>query len=244
MFRSPVFTFSCFFSLLLLATLSVAAPPVPFSSNFDARYKGFKALATISLVQVNETEFHADTTIRIRLFGANISTIKETSDFDWLNDGPRPQFYEYKHTGIGARYRNASFDWQQDLAIATIENASNELSLSGNTLDELSMYTLIKHELSQGKTDIYFDVIDKDIVEEYHYRLVGEEILSLKSGEFEALMVERVRDNSERLTQLWFAKNQSMLMLKLYQRDPDGDEFEITMRDAQINGLDVTPDNL
>tara|TARA_R110000824_G_scaffold288508_2_gene476524 strand:- start:95598 stop:96332 length:735 start_codon:yes stop_codon:yes gene_type:complete len=244
MFRSRVFTFFCFLSLLLFTTVGIAAPPIPYNSNFDARYKGLKAQATISVVQLDESEFIAETTIRIRLFGANISTIRETSHFDWHDDMPWPRFYEYKHTGIGARYRSASFDWHQNLAIATVDDATSELSLSGNTLDELNMYTHLKHELSQGKTEIYFNVVNRNIVEEYHYSVLGEETLSLKSGEFETVMVERVRDNSERVTQLWFAKNHDMLMLKLYQRDPDGEEFEITMRDAQINGVAVSPDKL
>ena len=232
------------FGLLLLSSLSMAEPPVPYSSNFDARYKGLKAQASISVVETGDKQFLADTTIRIRLLGANISTIRETSQFEWYEDTPRPRYYEYKHSGVGARFRSASFDWQENLAIATVNNETTELNLTGNTLDELSMYTFIKNELNKGNTDIYFNALDRNLVEEFHYRVLGEEILSLGAGDFETIKVERIREDSERLTQLWFAKNHNMLMVKLFQRDPDGDEFEITLRDARINGEPVTPDNL
>lgn len=228
-------------SILMLANTSIAAAPLPFTAYYDARFQGLKAQAEISLNQISDTEFIANSSIKVRLFGATISSILETSHFNWLDNAPRTQRYEYKQSGIGGRSRSIAYDWQNNLAIATVENDSVELQLAGNTFDELSMYTFIKDELKTGNEDITFSVIDRNVVEEYHYQVIDEEEVTTNAGTYTAIKVERIRENSERLTQLWFAKNHDMLLIKLFQRDPDGDEFEITLSEAFIDNVALSP---
>ncbi len=228
-------------SLLLLSSLSAAEPPLPFTAYYDARFQGFKADAEISLTQLDATEYLANSTIKIRLFGAAVSTIRESSHFEWLNDRPQPYQYEYSQSGLGGRSRSVNFDWQNNLAVARVKNESIELSLAGSTLDELSMYSFIKQEINRGNNDIIFSVVNRNKIEEYRYQTIGEEEVITESGVFSAIKVERIRENSSRLTQLWFATNHDMLLIKLFQRDPDGDEFEITLSSAQVNGEIVSP---
>ena len=242
MLNRRILNFFCITILLILSKLSVASPPLPFSAYYDARYQGFKADAEISLTQLNDSEYIASSTVKVRLFGASVSTIRESSQFDWIDDVPRPNQYVYDQSGFGGRSRSVTFDWLNDLAVATVRGESVELQLEGNTLDELSMYTYIKQELNKGNNEIIFSVVDRNVVEEYRYQVITEEDVATESGIFSAIKVERIRENSNRLTQLWFAKNHDMLLIKLFQRDPDGDEFEITLSHAQVNGEVVIPD--
>lgn len=228
-------------AFLMLANTSIAAPPLPFSAHYDARFQGLKAQAEISLIQINDTEYIANSSIKVRLFGATVSSIKETSQFSWYDNAPRTLNYEYKQSGIGGRSSSITYDWQNNLALATVENDSIELQLTGNTFDELSMYSFIKEELNKGAEDITFAIIDRNVVKDYHYRAIGEEEVITDAGIFAAIKVERIRENSERITQLWFAKYHDMLLIKLFQRDPDGDEFEITLSEAHINSEVVRP---
>ncbi len=142
---------------------------------------------------------------------------------------------------MGGRSRSAVLDWQNNVAVATVKKEIVELPLTGSTLDELSMYTYIKQEIARGNNEIVFSVINRNSIEEYHYRKIGEEEVTTEAGIFAAIKVERIRENSNRLTQLWFAKNHDMLLVKLFQRDPDGDEFEITLTSALVNGEIVSP---
>ena len=218
------------------SNLSIAAEPLPFTAYYDARFKGFKAQAEISLTQLNDTQFIASSLIKLKLLGATVSTIRESSQFDWYNDKPRPNHYEYSQSGIGSRSRSIEFYWQKSLADSTVENDQVALNLEDSTVDEMSMYSLIRTELKNGNNDITFNVVDQHVIEEYRYRVIGEEAVETNSGVFNTLKVERVRENNNRLTQLWFAKDNDMLLVKLYQRDPDGDEFDITLNEAYING--------
>ncbi len=230
------------FLLLLSSSIGIAAPPSPFSVDYDAKYKNLKAKATISLAQLDNGDFLASSRIAIKLLGATVSSINESSQFTWNSEAPKPSYYEYKHTGIGGRTRSIDFDWDQSIAIATVKTEVSELPLENRVLDEISMYSFIRQKLQAGIKDIYFDVISGSVIEEYHYQVIAEEVIETPLGPFNSLRVERIRQNSERKTQLWFATNHEMLMIKLYQRDPGGDEFEITMNNAHLNGTPVSSD--
>ncbi len=77
MLDKRIFNIIFIVSLMALSTISVAAAPLPFTAYYDARFQGFKADAEISLTQLGDFEFLANSTIKIRLFGAAVSTIRE-----------------------------------------------------------------------------------------------------------------------------------------------------------------------
>lgn len=226
--------------LSLFAIPGMGATPIPFTVNYDASYRGISAQATISLAQQDDGIFLAHSEIKVKFLGVTATSINERSWFEWVEDAPRPQHYEYIQSGIGGRERSIDFDWQQNLASTNVDGNLNEVILSGETLDELSMYNHIRNAISKGEQEIYFDVIDRDHVEQYHYRVLGEEEVATDVGTFDTVKVEKIRENSERVTQLWFAPEQNMLLIKLFQRDPDGDEYEITLENAELNGSPLT----
>jgi len=226
--------------LLLVNQLCLAAAPDEFTVNYDARYRGLRAQATISLAQQEDGVYLARSLIAIKLLGATVTSIDESSLFNWVNERPLPRRYDFIQSGLGKRQRSISFDWERGLAQALVNGQLMEVPLINLTLDEMSMYSLIKQAVSEGEQDIYFDVIDRNQVEQYHYRLVGEEQVESPIGIFSALKVERVRKNSERETQLWFSPAHDMLLIKISHWDPDGDEYEITIKDALLNGIPVT----
>ncbi len=241
MFRARLFiSFVICTCLLLLNGISLAAAPDEFTVNYDARYRGLRALATISLAQQEDGAYLARSLIAIKLLGATVTSIDESSLFDWVNERPQPRCYDFIQSGLGKRQRSIRFDWEQNLAQAQVNDQLTELPLTTLTLDEMSMYSLIKQAISEGEQDIYFNVIDRNQVEEYHYRLIGEESVTSPVGTFSALKVERVRENSERETLIWFSPSHDMLLIKISHRDPDGDEYEITIKDALLNGIPIT----
>ncbi len=241
MFR--ILRHSCFLipALILICNSTLAAAPLPFFAEYNARVQGLRAQAEISLTQSGDLEYIANSTIKVRLLGATVTTIRESSHFIWEDDAPRPYNYEYRQSGIGGRSRSIVFDWQNNLAVANVRDENTEIQLVANTVDELSQYTLIRQELLEGNEEIYFDIIDRNQLEEHFYRVVTEEVLVTDSGDFTAIKVERIRENSERLTQLWFAKEYDMLLLQIYHRDPDGDEIIITMNNAQLDDEAIIP---
>lgn len=229
-------------TLFLCAHVALAEDLQEFSVNYDAHYRGLRAQATISLARQEDGAYLAQSLIAIKLLGATVTSINERSLFDWVDEKPWPRRYDFVQSGLGKRSRSVDFNWDENMAMAEVNDNVTELPLSGLILDEMSMYTLIKQAVQNGEEDIYFDVIDKNQIEEAHYHVIGEENVESPLGVFSALKVEKVRENSDRVTQLWFAPEHDMLLVKIYQQDPDGDEYEITIEDAQLNGLSVSAD--
>ena len=64
-----------------------------------------------------------------------------------------------------------------------------------------------------------YQVVDGDEIETYDFRVLGEEKVSTKAGQVDAIKVERVRDptQSKRETILWFAKDWDYLLVRLHQ---------------------------
>ena len=84
-------------------------------------------------------------------------------------------------------------------------------------------------------------MVDGDDVEEYRFRVVGEDRVTTRVGQFDAVEVERVRESdSKRETTLWFAKDWGYLLVRLKQTETDGQEYQIVLKDAVVNGEAVT----
>ena len=62
-----------------------------------------------------------------------------------------------------------------------------------------------------------------------------------KAGLIDAIKVERVRDptKSARKTVLWFAKDWDFLLVRLHQVEKDGKEYQIMLKEGEVNGRKV-----
>ncbi|MNQ74052.1 hypothetical protein D3C85_888010 [compost metagenome] len=84
-------------------------------------------------------------------------------------------------------------------------------------------------------------MLDGDEIETYDFRVLGEERVNTKAGVVDAIKVERVRDptQSSRKTVLWFAKDWDFLLVRLHQVEKDGKEYQIMLKEGEVNGKQV-----
>ncbi|MNP19919.1 hypothetical protein D3C76_1124720 [compost metagenome] len=71
--------------------------------------------------------------------------------------------------------------------------------------------------------------------------MLGEEKVRTQAGLITAIKVERVRDptKSNRKTVLWFAKDWDFLLVRLHQVEKDGKEYQIMLKEGEVNGKQV-----
>jgi hypothetical protein len=243
---TPVFSLLSFFMplVLLLSASSLAAPPSIYEAEYDARFRGFRARATMSLEALADETFRLNSIVNLRILGKSISSINEQGLFVWKDEMVKPLTYQFVQKGLGKRSRSIEYDWPGSLANTVVNDNEQELALSQVTFDELSLYTEIKRQLSAEVDNIYIDVIDENVVKQYHYRVVSEEQLETPLGLFNAVKIERIREpDSKRVTELWLAKDWEYLLLKLYQEDSKGKVFQINLREASLAEQTITPLN-
>ncbi len=226
---------------LLFSPALPASPPSPFVATYDANYQGIRAQAEMQLQQESETGYEFSSSIRLRMLGVRITSIDELSRFEWQDGQVRPQHYSFRQRGVGSRSRSVDFDWENRQAHAKRNDDSFNYILRGEVHDELSMYIGIQQALADDVTDIYLNVIERGELEEQHFRVLGEEMVSTPLGSFNAVKLEKVRDYSSRETLIWLASDWEYILLRLYQRDPNGDEYNISINNAIMNGEPVRP---
>ncbi|HEY0960969.1 MAG TPA: DUF3108 domain-containing protein [Pseudomonadales bacterium] len=226
------FAFAC----TLLLQPAHAAPPRTFSATYNASYEGISAGAQRSLTFDEDTnQYTLASTVELTLFGSSLTRIDERSDFLWVEEQPLPQHYEFVQTGFGARKRTIDFDHAKGIAKFTINDDRGELMLDGPAFDELSGYLVAKEQLTQGKAEARFDVVDRGEIREHHYRIVNRVMLQTPLGRIKAVHLERIRgEDSARKTEIWLAPDHDYLLLKLVQTEPDGDTIELAIRSATL----------
>ncbi len=222
------------------------APPSPFTAEYEAQYGGFKAKAERSLEISDSGQVEMNTQLRLKLLGKTLSTIKEQSilDPDALTGELKPAAYSFIQTGLGKRSRYISFDWENGQANADIGSDRFEIPLEFAVADNLSTYLELRNHLMAGEKDIIFPAIDKGELEQYHFKVIGEEDVKTSLGLLRTVKVERVREpGSNRSTIIWLALDWDYLLVKLEQQEKDSRGIRLELKNASVKGDSVTGKN-
>ena len=214
----------------------------PFEVEYEARYRGFRAQGGALQREIEPGVYQMTTMVELRLLGARITGIEEESRFS-IDDGQvRSSYYSFEQSGAGSRSRSQQFDWDKATVDYTVNEDSAQMPLEGPdiegpVLDELNAMLYLRHQVSQGATEIHYQAFDVDEIDDFLYRVTGEERVETPLGEFDAVVVERIRDpDSKRSTTLWLAKNWAYLLVKLEQIDSKDRKIEMLVKNASVGG--------
>jgi len=236
----PVYLLFC----LVLCSGSIRAEqPAEFNISYAARYGNWLAQSERRLIYDAATAtYNLRAQSKVLLLGTSVTTITETATFGWQGALPLPREYEYEQEGIGRRKRSISFDQKAASATTQVNDASVTIPLLASTYDDLTAFLVIKQQLQDAASEIYFDVLDRDNVKTYHYRVLDEDFLHTELGDFAAVHLERIRDeNSKRSTEFWLAMDYEYLLLKLLQEEPNGRILQLEINAATLAGKPLKP---
>ncbi|MBA1272462.1 DUF3108 domain-containing protein [Stutzerimonas azotifigens] len=225
---------------LALLTLPVQALELkPFSASYTADWKQVPVSGTAerSLSALDNGRWQLD-------FDASmlVASLNERSTFTVDGDTFVPQSYRLKRSGLGKGKRvEHRFDWAAKQVTGSDRGDAVTLPLNRGLLDKSTYQLALQHDVAVGKKSMSYQVLDGDEVETYDFRVLGEESVSTKAGQIDAVKVERVRDptQSQRVTILWFAKNWDYLLVALHQVEKDGKEYQIMLQQGSVDGKPV-----
>jgi len=242
-YRFPKQSWLWLFMLFILPYSAAADTPSAFTAEYEARYGGFKASAERSLQISDNGQVEMNTMLRLKMLGKTLSTIKEKSVLtaDIRSGELKPVTYSFIQSGIGKRSRHIAFDWEAGQAKAEIGNEQYEIPLELPVADNLSAYLEVRNQLLAGETEIIFPAIDKGKIEEYHFRVLGEEDIATSLGLFRTVKIERVREpESKRSTIMWLALDWDFLLVKLEQLEQNSRGIKLELRQARVMDTSVT----
>lgn len=201
------------------------AEVTPFKGEF--LFKG--PVLTLTTVR----EMNIDNNLgRFTFSGKNaIGNLKISSTFSINNDELESLDYEFRARAalIINRKQNLVFDenitssGDHDWVIA-------QDSVSNKILDPLTAQLALASKIAQGKEEVtlFLPNLKNGEIESNDFMLVQAESLIIDGIEYECAVVQRIRENDNRITRYWFAKSLDYLLVKTVDIDDNG-TVEMTM---------------
>ena len=232
--------------LLVATTFSAgvfAQLPVTYEAEYRAKAAGMSATATRRLEQIDGSHYALSQAMVVRVLGAELGEIEETSRFSVSNGALIPEFYEYDQSGISRRHEQVQFDWSAGVATSSEDDEQWQLPIDAGIVDKLNFQLLLQDTLARDDIDeLEIRMVDTDEVETHLYRVTGTEQIETELGKFDCIRVERIRDpGSKRRTVFWLARDWNMLLVRFEQSSGSGSETELSLEKAVIGGQVVTP---
>ncbi|KAF1071450.1 MAG: hypothetical protein GAK45_00499 [Pseudomonas citronellolis] len=231
----------------LLFLMAVLSAPVyaasfqlkPFEASYTADWKQMplSGTASRSLKQVDGGRWELDFQASMLL-----ASLKEISTFKVEGDTFLPQTYNWAREGLGKnKSTELDFDWAQKQVMGSDRGDQVRQPLNKGQLDKSTYQLVLQHDVAAGKKSMSYQVIEGTDTDTYDFRVLGEEKVSTQVGKIDAIKVERVRDptKSNRKTILWFAKDWDYLLVRLYQQESDGKEYQIMLKEGTVDGKSV-----
>lgn len=213
--------------LYTLATLLLAASThtlaqdcavfkTPFTATYFGSFKGWRLDATQQLTQTSKKQW------QFALTADNpIGSFQQTSTFgvDVHNSIISDHYQSKQKVLVKSEVLNTVFDWQKKQATSTHKGKTHTVKLQGDELDELNYQLALRCDLQAGKTEFSYPVVDRKELDLLDFKVVGEEKLATELGTLDTVVVKRIRNNNNRITTLWFAKDLDYQMVKLLQEE-------------------------
>ena len=190
----------------------------PFSARFNVKYKGISAGTThLDLkrdsqgVYTYESRAHARGIFRI----AFNDEITQTSWFVIVDGEVVPVRY-LADDGSDDTDRDIrlEFDWKAHRARGVAEDEKVDIALPEGAQDAMSIQAAHLLDLRRGERSMSYEMIDKDQVKEYDYKLEGTQRIKTAIGELDTVIYRVERKGSKRVTRTWHAPSLGYLPVK------------------------------
>ncbi len=226
-------------SLLLFfftVSSSSAFELVPHSATYSANIKKgvqIKGKAVRKLKQLDEQRWKYSFSV-----DSLFADIDESVTFS-LNESKQrvvPEKYKFSLSPMIGRTkkRKVYFDWSANTATGKSWKIEN---IPFNTYDRLSYQLQLLKDINTSKPKLNYEIAHKKKLRPSTFEKVGEEIMQTKLGPSSTTVVKKVRaQDNKRQTSLWISKKYPMLLIKMTQKEPDGEEYEIHLENAVVDG--------
>ena len=225
-------------SLSLGASALSAAQLTPFTASYAADMKKIP----VNGEAIHSLTMNTDETWNLSFTaGMFVARLSEDSTLRLEDDRVVPLSYTYERRGLGrSRKTTQVFDWTNGVVKGVHKGDTFTLPTEPGLLDKTTYQLALQQDLMAGRTEMTYRVLDGDDIDEYEFKVVGEDRVTTRAGQFDAVEVERVRDpDSKRQTTLWFAKDWNYLLVRLSQVETDGQHYRIMLKEATVNGEPV-----
>jgi hypothetical protein len=227
-------------SLVLFGLAATATELVPHKAGYSAKIKkgvslNGEAVRELTRLEDGRWQYRFDV-------DSFVADIRESVLFRWENDHITPDHYTYSLRGmmIKDRQQSAQFDWPGQRASGKDRGREWQTPIPPDVLDRLGYQLQLLIDVQSGQTEMTYPILHKGRIDIDTFRVIGHDTIDTVLGRTPAIVVEKVRaPTKKRKTHLWFARDHRFLLLKMTQLEEDGEEYEINLKWAELDGQRV-----
>lgn len=161
-----------------------------------------------------------------------------------IQDGRfRPERYQ-RHTLVAGLDDDwtVSFDWEQR-RVSVTHNDDDPLVLDmvEESLDPLSLKLEMRRRLAEERSDLRFQMVEEDEIDEQNFRVLPAERLETSLGCLLTLPVEKIRHESRRYTRAWHAPRLGFIEVRMEHGITGGNHIEMRITELAVDGREVAP---
>jgi hypothetical protein len=174
-------------------------------------------------------------------FNSNVSLLmisdlrRIKSEFMVDNNRLLPYRYTHERSGTGSDYsEHTSFFKSQHNIFTIYKNEKADLAYEGAIFDPLMVQLQFRLDLSASASIDSYKMVKEKEVDEYEFKIVGEERLTLDSGTYDTIKIEVVRDSTKRQTFFWMAPKLAYLPVRLSHFSKGSKQLDIQLDTYQF----------
>ncbi|MFP8968507.1 DUF3108 domain-containing protein [Pokkaliibacter sp. CJK22405] len=216
--------------LLIVAPSSYAAPLEAFKAEYSAEIDAgieLNAKATRTLTQIDATHWKLDIFITHAL-----ASLRETTTFE-VKDNSQvvPTHYEFLRKVLGSkRQAILDFDWNKNRVHNLVQSKPWSMDIPADAQDKLSYQAQLLFDINKGAKTFTYPVAGGGKLEDYRFRITGQEQVKTPAGTFDTVVLKRVREeDANRETTIWLAPSLNYQIVKLEQIEKDDKTYRLLL---------------
>lgn len=225
--------------LLWLLPLTVVAAPSPLAPQvveYQVKYGSFSlggARFTLTAPQGNTYHYEMDSNLSLLLLS---DKRKISSVFTEENGQLLPLRFLHERTGTGRNFtEQIAFAKDLGKVFSVYKGEKSKLDYAGALYDAMMLQLQFRLDLTEGKQQFNYKMVKDNEIEDYHFRNLGVETVTLPSGSYQAVHLQLIRKSQKRHTDVWMAPELGYLPVK-FIHDEKGSAMELTLKQVQFTG--------
>lgn len=218
------------------ANTATSPEDLSFLATYKANIKGFAVNATRELKHVDQQH---ELSFRAKSWAGDVN---EVSKFHLNNDTIQATQYQFSQVALGKkRERSLTFKHEEKTITSHYKGETLSIANSDNlALDKLNYQLQLQLDLRADKKNLAYKIADKGSLRHYRFEILDDETLTTKLGELNTTKVKVIRENKNKITYIWFAKDWDYLLVQLKQYEGDKQKLSIALNTAIVNKIAVT----
>ncbi|WP_394129879.1 DUF3108 domain-containing protein [Shewanella maritima] len=219
-----------------LSSEVLLAPLTPHTATYNVFYGSFelgKAHYELPATDSNYYTYHFNSEVGLLMLSDKRNI---RSEFLLENNKLIPFRYLHKRSGTGSDYEEqTAFTKAQNFIHTIYKLDALKLPYEEDVFDPLMVQLQFRMDLAANKKPLNFSMVKEKELDDYQFRIVAEEKMTIQSGTYDTVKIEVIRDSSKRQTYFWMAKELAYLPVRLSHFSKGSKQLDIQLHSYQFD---------